>query len=81
MVKQGGASKEDIELLPKYIFHQIGSEQKVSDEAPGPCEGVITECETDSPIVRRLTADDAVSLTYSNLLFSFILLTYTSAPF
>ena len=62
-MKQGGASKEDIELLPKYKFHQTGSEQKVTDATPGPCEGVMTECETNSPIVRRLTADDAVSPT------------------
>lgn len=59
LTDRGGASKEDIELLPKYKFHQTGSEQKVSDATPGPCEGVMTECETNSPIVRRLTADDA----------------------
>ncbi|KAJ8427548.1 hypothetical protein Cgig2_003111 [Carnegiea gigantea] len=61
---QGGASKEDIELLPKYKFHQTGSEQKVSDATPGPCEGVMTECETNSPTVRRLTADDAQIVIY-----------------
>ncbi|KAJ8449296.1 hypothetical protein Cgig2_002428 [Carnegiea gigantea] len=59
LADRGGASKEDIELLPKYTFHWIGSEEKISEEAPGPFGGIMRDCGTNSPIERRLTAEDA----------------------
>lgn len=59
LADRGGASQEEIELLPKYTFHWIGSEEKISEEAPGPFGGIMKECGTNSPIERSLTAEDA----------------------
>lgn len=59
LADRGGASKEEIELLPKYTFHRIGSEEKSNEETPTPCGGILKECGTDSPIERSLTAEDA----------------------
>lgn len=59
LADRGGASKEDIELLPKYKFCRIDGGQKVSEDTPGPCEGIMTECEADNPVSRRVTAEDA----------------------
>ncbi|RXH80001.1 hypothetical protein DVH24_041148 [Malus domestica] len=46
LLKQDGASKEDIEQLSKFRFRKVANE-KVAGDVQG---GVMTECGTDSPI-------------------------------
>ncbi|KAJ0630662.1 putative transcription factor C2H2 family [Helianthus annuus] len=53
---QEGASKEDIELLPKFTFRRDGA---ASDEIQGLCGGVMTECGTVTPIEHVLSPEDA----------------------
>ncbi|KAL2902509.1 hypothetical protein RDABS01_027591 [Bienertia sinuspersici] len=57
--RQGGASKEDIDLLRKYTFCRSDSEEKINEENERPCGGTMKECGTDSPVERTLTAEDA----------------------
>ncbi|PPD68774.1 hypothetical protein GOBAR_AA39194 [Gossypium barbadense] len=54
-----GASKEDIDQLPKYKFRKIGNDDKVAGDVQGSIGGVMTECGTDSPMERALSEDDA----------------------
>ncbi|GMH09419.1 hypothetical protein Nepgr_011260 [Nepenthes gracilis] len=54
-----GASKEDIELLPKYKFQRIGSAEKINGNMQAPSGGIMTECGTSSPAERRLSLEDA----------------------
>nr|GEZ47956.1 zinc finger, C3HC4 type [Tanacetum cinerariifolium] len=56
---QEGATKEDIELLPKFTFRRDGGAGKTNDEIQGICGGVMTEYGTDSPIEHVLSAEDA----------------------
>ncbi|GJS95884.1 hypothetical protein Tco_0802852 [Tanacetum coccineum] len=56
---QEGATKEDIELLPKFTFRRDGGAGKTDDEIQGICGGVMTEYGTDSPIEHVLSAEDA----------------------
>ncbi|KAB2001820.1 hypothetical protein ERO13_D11G021200v2 [Gossypium hirsutum] len=56
---QEGASKEDIDQLPKYKFRKIGNDDKVAGDVQGSIGGVMTECGTDSPMERALSEDDA----------------------
>lgn len=58
--KQEGATKEDIELLPKFTFRRDGGAGKTTDEIQGLCGGVMTEYGTDSPIEHVLSPEDAV---------------------
>lgn len=58
LLKQDGASKEDIEQLSKFKFRKVGNEKVAGDTQGG---GVMTECGTDSPIEHVLSQDDAVS--------------------
>ncbi|TQE12636.1 hypothetical protein C1H46_001848 [Malus baccata] len=53
---QDGASKEDIEQLPKFKFRKVGNEKVAGDVQGG---GVMTECGTDSPIEHVLSQEDA----------------------
>ncbi|CAH2071254.1 unnamed protein product [Thlaspi arvense] len=46
-----GASKNDIDQMPKFRFRKIGNDVKLP--------GVMTECGTDSPIERSLSSEDA----------------------
>ncbi|KAL9246750.1 hypothetical protein vseg_020246 [Gypsophila vaccaria] len=60
LADRAGASKEDIELLSKYTFHRFGGEKKSDEESSlAPSGGVMRECGTDSPLERRLSAEDA----------------------
>lgn len=59
LLKQDGASKEDIEQLSKFKFRRVSNE-KVAGDAQGPHGGVMTECGTDSPIEHVLSPEDAV---------------------
>lgn len=56
---QEGASKEDIEQLPKYKFQRDADIEKVNGEIQGPCGGVMTECGTDTPIEHVLPPEDS----------------------
>lgn len=58
---QEGATKEDIEGLPRYKFRKIGEFEKQNGEIQGPFGGVMTECDTDSPTEHVLPLEDAVS--------------------
>lgn len=55
---QEGASKEDIEQLPKYKFRRDGDIENDSGDI-GVCGGVMTECGTDLPIEHVLPPEDA----------------------
>ncbi|XP_010422123.1 PREDICTED: E3 ubiquitin-protein ligase At4g11680-like [Camelina sativa] len=48
---QEGASKNDIEQMPKFRFRKSSSDEKLS--------GIMTECGTDSPIEHSLSPEDA----------------------
>ncbi|XP_042505854.1 E3 ubiquitin-protein ligase At1g12760-like [Macadamia integrifolia] len=56
---QEGASKEDIEQLPKYRFRRIGDYEKLSGEIQGPFGGIMTECDAETPIEHVLSLEDA----------------------
>ncbi|XP_010540671.1 PREDICTED: E3 ubiquitin-protein ligase At4g11680-like isoform X3 [Tarenaya hassleriana] len=58
--QQEGASKDDIEQLPKFIFRSIGDDEKSSGDAQrSTARGIMTENGTDSPIEHALSAEDA----------------------
>lgn len=61
-VKQEGATNEDIERLPKYKFRRIGDFEKQNGEIQESYGGIMTECDTDSPIEHVLPFEDAVCL-------------------
>ncbi|KAL8028246.1 hypothetical protein ABFS82_14G143000 [Erythranthe guttata] len=56
---QEGATKEDIESLPRYKFQKIGDFEKQNGEIQGSFRGVMTECDTDSPTEHILPIEDA----------------------
>lgn len=60
--KQEGASKEDIDRLLKYKFHKRGDCENVNDESQESFGGMMTECDTDTPIERALSHEDTVSI-------------------
>lgn len=59
-VLQEGATKEDIERLPRYKFRIIGDFEKQNGEIQESFGGVMTECDTDPPTERVLPLEDAV---------------------
>jgi hypothetical protein len=59
VVDQEGASKDDIERLPKYIFRKVGDPEKQNREIQESFGGVMTECDTDSPTEHVLPLEDA----------------------
>ncbi|KAK9274004.1 hypothetical protein L1049_018818 [Liquidambar formosana] len=56
---QEGATKEDIDRLPKYKFRRIGDFEKVNGEIQESFGGIMTECDTDTPIEHVLSMEDA----------------------
>ncbi|KAL6986193.1 hypothetical protein U1Q18_019561 [Sarracenia purpurea var. burkii] len=57
---QEGASRQDVEQLTKYKFRRVGDNiEKLNGEIQGPFAGVMTECDTDSPIEHALLQEDA----------------------
>ncbi|CAN4111730.1 unnamed protein product [Withania somnifera] len=56
---QEGASKEDVERLPKYKFRRLGDFEKQNGEIQESFGGVMTECDTDTPIEHVLPVEDA----------------------
>lgn len=71
--KQEGASKNDIDQMPKFRFRKIDNNEKLPGEASN--RGIMTECGTDSPIERSLSPEDAV------LQFSFRIQLYITQTF
>lgn len=60
-LKQEGATKEEIDNMPKFKFRIIGNSGKVNGEIQESFQGVMIECDTDSPTERPLSQEDAVS--------------------
>ncbi|KAI8023582.1 E3 ubiquitin-protein ligase [Camellia lanceoleosa] len=56
---QEGATKEDIERLSKYKFKRIGEFEKQNGEIQESFGGIMTECDTDTPIEHVLSLEDA----------------------
>ncbi|KAL8166945.1 hypothetical protein V2J09_008444 [Rumex salicifolius] len=56
---QEGATKEDIEWLPRFMFKRIGEFEKVNGEVQEALGGIMMECDTDSPLEHMLSAEDA----------------------
>ncbi|XVE77072.1 hypothetical protein DITRI_Ditri13aG0032300 [Diplodiscus trichospermus] len=54
-----GATEEEIDRLPKYKFCRVGDFEKVSGEIQESREGIMTECNTDTPTERILSHEDA----------------------
>lgn len=52
-----GASKKDIDQMPKFRFRKIGNGEKLQGETTD--RGIMTECGTDSPIERSLSSEDS----------------------
>ncbi|GAV85579.1 zf-RING_2 domain-containing protein [Cephalotus follicularis] len=56
---QEGATKEDIDCLPKYKFRRISDFEKANCEIEESVGGIMTECNTDMPIEQVLSEEDA----------------------
>ncbi|KAL3615628.1 hypothetical protein CASFOL_041289 [Castilleja foliolosa] len=56
---QEGATKEDIERLPRYNFRKIGDMEKQDSEIQGSFGGTMTECDTETPTEHVLLLEDA----------------------
>ncbi|XP_021280905.1 E3 ubiquitin-protein ligase At1g63170 [Herrania umbratica] len=54
-----GATEEEIDRLPKYKFHRVGDFEKVNGEIQESREGIMTECNTDTPAEQILSHEDA----------------------
>ncbi|KAL3649531.1 hypothetical protein CASFOL_005934 [Castilleja foliolosa] len=76
---QEGATKEDIERLPRFKFRKIGDFEKENGEIQESFGGIMTECDTDSPTEHVLPLEDAM-----NVAFVFVLMTmepnFVSSP-
>ncbi|XP_047148825.1 E3 ubiquitin-protein ligase At1g12760-like isoform X1 [Vigna umbellata] len=57
--QQEGASKEDIEQLSKFKFQRTEINEKLAGNTQGTAGGIMTECDTDSPIEHVLSDEDA----------------------
>lgn len=56
---QEGATREDIDQLPKYKFRSLGQTDKKSGDIQESFGGIMTQCGTDPPIEHTLSAEDA----------------------
>lgn len=56
---QEGATKEEIDSLPKFEFRIVGSPEKADGEIQESPQGTMVECNTDSPVERPLSKEDA----------------------
>jgi hypothetical protein len=54
-----GATKEEIDLLPKYKFHRKADIEKINSETQESVGGIMTECNTDTPVEHILSNGDA----------------------
>ncbi|XP_076948772.1 E3 ubiquitin-protein ligase At1g63170-like [Bidens hawaiensis] len=56
---QEGATKDDIDRLPKYKFKRIDDFEKENGEIQKRYGGIMVECDTDAPVERALSEEDA----------------------
>ncbi|PON77902.1 43kDa postsynaptic protein [Parasponia andersonii] len=56
---QEGATKEDLDRLPKFKFRKISDVEKVNGEIQESFGGIMIECNDDQPTERILSQDDA----------------------
>ncbi|KAI3800505.1 hypothetical protein L1987_28596 [Smallanthus sonchifolius] len=56
---QEGATKDDIERLPKYKFKRIDDFEKENGEIQKRFGGIMVECDTDAPVEHALSEEDA----------------------
>ncbi|XP_071717733.1 E3 ubiquitin-protein ligase At1g63170-like [Rutidosis leptorrhynchoides] len=56
---QEGATKDDIDRLPKFKFKRIDDFEKENGEIQKGYGGIMVECDTDAPIERALSEEDA----------------------
>lgn len=56
---QEGATKEDIDRLPKFKFRKVSKIEKVDGEIQESFGGIMTECNTEPPSERILSQEDA----------------------
>ncbi|KAF3451392.1 hypothetical protein FNV43_RR07487 [Rhamnella rubrinervis] len=56
---QEGATREEIDQLPKFNFRKISDVEKVNGEVQESFSGIMTECNTDRPAERVLSQEDA----------------------
>lgn len=56
---QEGATKDDVDRLPKYLFKRINDLEKRSGEIQEAFVGLMIECDTDAPIEHALPREDA----------------------
>jgi hypothetical protein len=68
-LKQEGATREEIDRLLKFKFHKTGDYEKVNGEIQESFGGMMTECDTDTPIERAFPLEDAVSTARGTSLF------------
>ncbi|GMI98371.1 hypothetical protein like AT3G61180 [Hibiscus trionum] len=59
LTDRDGATDEEIDRLPKYKFRKIGDIEKVEAETQESHEGIMTECNADTPTERILPHEDA----------------------
>lgn len=71
LLKQEGASEEDISRLPKYKFRSVGDMEKLDLEKSESFGGIMTSCGGGATVERVLPAEDAVSCLPCNFLISF----------
>ncbi|KVH89128.1 hypothetical protein Ccrd_008886 [Cynara cardunculus var. scolymus] len=64
---QEGATKDDIERLPKYKFKRIDDFEKENGEIQKGYGGIMVECDTDSPVERALSEEDAPQSIYPDI--------------
>ncbi|XP_038901161.1 E3 ubiquitin-protein ligase At1g63170 [Benincasa hispida] len=56
---QEGATKEEIERLPKYKFNKTGDVEKVNGDIQESTGGIMTACDTGAPLERFLRPEDS----------------------
>ncbi|KAK9056200.1 hypothetical protein SSX86_027290 [Deinandra increscens subsp. villosa] len=59
MADREGATKDEIEQLPKYKFKRIDDFEKENGEIQKTYGGIMVECNTDAPIEHALSEEDA----------------------
>ncbi|KAK8587964.1 hypothetical protein V6N13_086923 [Hibiscus sabdariffa] len=59
LTDRDGATDEEIDRLPKFKFRKTGDIEKVDAETQESHEGIMTECNTDTPTERILPHEDA----------------------
>lgn len=61
---QEGATKEEIDRLPKYIFNRTCDVEKGIGDTQESTGGIMTKCDTDAPTKHFLRPEDSVSFRF-----------------